>query len=276
MLYELNVLPLGDGTAMAVAKDVTLESNLRSALVESRQRYKDLVEISSDFAWETGADGTFVFVSPKGALGHSADQLVGHRPGEFVLEQPGVDGMLPFRADRPVEDAEVWMRRADGRAACLLVSSAPLLDAEGRSRGVRGVCRDITREREREAALARANNRERLMTYIVRTVRDTVDPADMLKTAAEATARALGATGCQIFRQQDDGYLPAAVFGEVGDAPPVMAALQQADRYEGVVHGHLALGAVTRATARLYPGATTNACWWTMSATRSVSPTSRF
>ena len=50
LLYEISVLPLDNGTAFVMAKDVTLESNLRSALVESRQRYKDLVEISSDFA----------------------------------------------------------------------------------------------------------------------------------------------------------------------------------------------------------------------------------
>ncbi len=246
MLYELNVLPLQDGNALVLAKDVTLESNLRSALVESRQRYKDLVEISSDFAWEVGPEGTFVFVSPKGALGHSAEHLVGHAPAEFIVDQPGVDGLLPFRSDRPVEEAEVWMRRADGRVACLLASSSPLLDGEGRPRGARGVCRDITKERERDAALARANNRERLLTYIVRTIRDVVDPTDMLKTAAEATARALGGTGCQIFRYQDTGYVPAAVFGEVGDPAPVISAFTADDRFEGLVGGRLALGGVTR------------------------------
>jgi len=248
LLYELNVLPLADGTALILAKDVTLESNLRSALVESRQRYKDLVEISSDFAWEVGADGTFIFVSPRGALGHSADQLVGRSPEELILEQPGVNGMIPFRSEKPVEDAEVWFRRADGVPACILASSSPLLDGEGRRRGARGVCRDITLERERDAALARANNRERLLTYIVRTIRDVVDPADMLKIAAEATARALGSTGCQIFRYQSDnmGYVSAAIFGEVGDAATVLANFATDDRFEGAVEQRQSLAAVTR------------------------------
>jgi len=246
MLNELNVLPLADGTALVIAKDVTLESNLRSALVESRQRYKDLVEISSDFAWEVGPENTFVFVSPKGALGHAADRLVGHAPTNFVIDQPDVDGLAVFLSDEPVNEAEVWMRRSDGRAACLLTSSAPLLDAEGRRRGARGVCRDITRERERDTALARANNRERLLTYIVRTIRDVVDPADMLKTAAEAIARALGGTGCQIFRTLDTGSVSAAVFGEVGDPLPVLTALAVQERFEGAVSGRQALATITR------------------------------
>ncbi|HVI52397.1 MAG TPA: diguanylate cyclase [Candidatus Sulfotelmatobacter sp.] len=248
LLYELNVLPLADGTALVLAKDVTLESNLRAALVESRQRYKDLVEISSDFAWEVGPDGTFVFVSPRGALGHSADQLVGRSPEQLIMEQPGVNGMLPFRSDKPVEDAEVWFRRADGAPACILASSSPLLDGEGRRRGARGVCRDITLERERDAALARANNRERLLTYIVRTIRDVVDPADMLKIAAEATARALGSTGCQIYRYQNDtlGYVSAAIFGEIGDGSSVLANFVTDDRFEGGIEHRQALAAVTR------------------------------
>ncbi len=246
MLFDLSVLPLHDGTALVLAKDATLESNLRAALVESRQRYKDLVEISSDFAWEIGPEGSFVFVSPRGALGHAADQLVGRLPQEFIVEQPGINGLVPFTSDRPVEDAEVWLRRADGAAACVLASSSPLRDGEGRRRGARGVCRDVTLERERDAALVRANNRERLLTYIVRTIRDVVDPADMLKIAAEATARALSGIGCQIYRRTETGFIPGSAFGAVGSSAPILAVFNTDDRFEGHVEQRMALAALTR------------------------------
>ncbi len=245
-VYDLSVLPTDDGAALVLAKDVTLENNLRATLVESRQRYKDLVEISTDFAWETGPDGAFVFVSPRGALGHGADQLVGHPPGEFIVDQPGVDGLIPFRSDKPVEDAEVWMRRADGGVACVFISSSPLLDAQGRRRGTRGICRDVTKERERDAALARANNRERLLAYIVRTIRDVVDPADILNIAAEAITRALGGVGCQIFRHGQDGFALAAKFGQSGDAAPVLAGLAVAEIFDSVIGGYRAGALVTR------------------------------
>ena len=246
MLYDINVLPNTAGSALVLAKDVTLESNLRATLVESRQRYKDLVDISTDFAWELGDDGRFVFVSPRGALGYTADQLVGHYPADFLLEQGDGDNLLPFVSAGPVEEAEVWMRRPDGTAACLLASSAPLLDADGRRRGARGVCREVTKERERDAALARANNRERLLNYIVRTIRDVVDPADILGIAAEATARALGAAGCQIFRHEASQFIPAATFGKVSVASSVLALLASADTHEGVVEDRQILGSVTR------------------------------
>ena len=74
--------------ALADPQDIApADHALRQALAESRQRYKDLVEISSDFAWETGADGRFVFVTPRGALGWRAAELVGRDAVSF-LDQP--------------------------------------------------------------------------------------------------------------------------------------------------------------------------------------------
>jgi diguanylate cyclase (GGDEF)-like protein/PAS domain S-box-containing protein len=234
LILDLVSIPADGGEMILFGRDVTLERNLRAALVESRQRYKDLVEISSDFAWETGADGRFVFVSPKGALGFAADELVGRRPADFVLQEESTHGPGPFEAVSPVEDIEVWMRQSDGQPLCLLASSTPIRGDGGEWRGARGVCRDVTQERLRDAALSRANNRERLLSYIVRTIRDEVDPSDMLKAAAEATARALGATGCQIFRIQSDDsdFALSAEYGQAGDARPVLNTFESSDHFD--------------------------------------------
>ncbi|OJX70263.1 sensor domain-containing diguanylate cyclase [Magnetospirillum sp. 64-120] len=234
VVLELAALPADGGHFLVLARDVTLERNLRSALVESRQRYKDLVDISSDFAWEVGADGRFVFVSPKGALGFSADELVGRDPGEFVVETPADTESAPFASALALEDVEVWMNQADGSQACVLASSTPIRSESGEWLGARGICRDITQERLRDAALSRANNRERLLSYIVRTIRDEVDPVDMLRAAAEATARALGATGCQIFRLLPDAsdFALAAQFGEGGDEKRALDSFIETDHFE--------------------------------------------
>lgn len=246
LLYELTVLPSAEGAAVILAKDVTLESNLRSALVESRQRYKDLVDISTDFAWEVGSDGRFAFVSGRGALGYAAEQLVGRRPEEFIADEPGVGGPMPFGADQPVADAEVWMRRAAGGLACLRVSASPLLGADGRCLGARGVWQDVTRQRESETALARANNREGLLSYIVHIIRDVVDPADMLTAAAEAVGRALGGCGCRIFRQRGGQFVPVAGFGEVAEDASILAQSGRGDVWDGEAAGWRGLASVSR------------------------------
>ena len=229
---ELTILPMGDGnSALVLGRNVELEHNLRTALVESRQRYKDLVEISSDFAWETDAGGMFAFVSPQGALGYRADELVGRPPSDFFVEKWGAEMPTPFTATEPLADVELWLRRADGAPACLLASCVPLLGDHGEWLGARGVCRDITEARERDSALARARNRERLLTYMVRTMRDEVDPLDMLGAAAAATVRAIAACGCRIYRQNTVVTITAAAeFGDLPDTEAIEALLHKLNR----------------------------------------------
>ncbi|OAN51107.1 diguanylate cyclase [Paramagnetospirillum marisnigri] len=248
LILDLVALPTESGVMLVLGRDVTLERNLRAALVESRQRYKDLVEISSDFAWEIGPDGRFVFVSPKGAMGFAADELVGRLPSDFILPEEGHAHLSPFETNAELEDVEVWMRQSDGSQACLLASATPIRGERGDWKGVRGVCRDVTQERLRDAALSRANNRERLLGYIVRTIRDEVDPADMLKTAAEATARALGATGCQIFRilPEASDFELAASFGQCGDEKPVLDSFLGSDHFDSDLSDWRVLATVCR------------------------------
>jgi diguanylate cyclase (GGDEF)-like protein/PAS domain S-box-containing protein len=218
--YELTAIPLADGV-LVTGRDISLTANMRVALADSRRRYKDLVEISSDFAWETDRSGAFVFVSPRGALGFSAEQLVG-RDASFILidDEPGGAGAAsPFAARRRTELQQVWVRGADGTSHCVAISALPLFDADGAYCGARGLCRDVTEAMERDTALAEARNRERLAAYLTRTIRDEVQPEAMLGAAAAAIARALGASGSAIWRFDGaDGAVCAAEFGAAAPA----------------------------------------------------------
>ncbi|MDZ5646490.1 sensor domain-containing diguanylate cyclase [Nitrospirillum sp. BR 11828] len=184
----------GQPRYLLLGRMATLERRLRQALTESRQRYKDLVEISSDFAWETGPDGRFAFVSPAGAIGYRPDNLVGRHPHDFLLPEFD-DGLSPFEAREPIERVEVWLRAADGRPACLISSALPLTGPDGRWAGARGACRDITDARLRAMELAQVRLREQYLGYIVSSTRDDVDPARTLEIAAGVAVNATGAAG---------------------------------------------------------------------------------
>lgn len=223
LVLDVTVLPmLDDGGAvtkmLVLARDLTMERNLRSTLVESRQRYKDLVEISNDFSWEVDLEGKFIFVSPQGALGYRPDELIGKAARDFVID-PDEFVPFPFTSNRRLENIEMWMRTKSGTTACMIVSVLPLVrnDESEAWIGCRGVCRDVTEERESEAALARARHREQLLNYIVSQIRDEIEPGDMLSAAAAATARALGAAGSRIYRADavHGGHLVAAEFGNI-------------------------------------------------------------
>ncbi|WP_454020518.1 diguanylate cyclase [Azospirillum sp. Marseille-Q6669] len=212
MIVEWAATPLPDGDILLLGRDATLERQLRQTLIESRRRYKDLVEVSSDFAWETGSDGRFVFVTPKGALGYSSDALIGRNPKDLAVTEWG-DLPLPFDSRRPVDQAELWLKRVDDLPACFVVSAVPLFGPQGEWMGARGVCRETTEQVLRSAELARVRNREKMLAHIVHTLRDQLDAQKALHVAAVETARALGADGCRIYRATETGALrPAADF----------------------------------------------------------------
>lgn len=225
---DLVAIPVSGHLALLVGRDVSLDHNLRAALVDSRQRYKDLVEISSDFAWETGATGQFVFVSTAGALGYDPDEMVGRSAERFLVVPEGLTIVSPFDTREPVQAVEVRFRRADGGIATLEASAAPLFDDQGRWSGARGVCRDVSEARRRDAALTRARSRERLTTYIVRTMRDEIEPDRMLDAAAEALMRALSANGCALYRIVPGAGLDLAVGIGAGVPSRVIDDLREA------------------------------------------------
>lgn len=209
-VFDITALP-HPAHGLLLVRDSTLDRNLNAALAESRERYKNLVEISSDFAWETGPDGVFVFVSSRGALGYRAEELIGHAVSEFLLD--GADG-APFAAARPVADVEIYFRRRDGTLASLRTSAVPMSDETGHHRGTRGICRDVTDIRALDADLARVRNREQVLSYILRTIHAELEPDAMLAAAAQTIAKGMGASGCRLYRVDPSGALRvAAAFG---------------------------------------------------------------
>ncbi len=218
MAFDVAVLPWGDGaTALLLGRDITLERSLRAALIESRQRYKDLVEAACDFAWETDTEGSFIFVSAQGALGYSAAELVGARAQDLQIEQNGAQDS-PFATEVPLRDVEIWLRAADGEPACVLATALPLTDLHGAWCGTRGLCRNITAARSQAAELAGDRHRERLLSYILGIVRDEMEPARMFTAAAGALVPALPAAGACIYRPDRGGVLTCAA--QAGELPP--------------------------------------------------------
>ena len=106
---------------------------LCSALVESRSRWRELVGLAADLAFETDPWGRFVFVSPDPALGWPAATLLG-QPAELLLARvEGAPGFNPFRPLAAVRGRRAWLRRPDASSLCIAFAAAPLLDAKAGS-----------------------------------------------------------------------------------------------------------------------------------------------
>jgi hypothetical protein len=121
---------MNDGTVGHRPRAATAPGDtLRQALLDSWQRWRDLVTMAADLAYETDAWGRFVFVVPDPALGWSAGTLIG-QPAEILLAGgTNANGFNPFRVTAPVRHRRVWLNQAGGSTAMLSFSAAPLLDA---------------------------------------------------------------------------------------------------------------------------------------------------
>ncbi len=120
------------------------------------ERFRALVETTSDWVWEIDAEGVYTYVSPK------VIELLGYRPEE-VVGRARFDFMAPDEAPcikaafneisavkKPFSLLEIRKVRKDGRPVIIETSGAPILDPNGSLLGYRGVDRDITARKVEE------------------------------------------------------------------------------------------------------------------------------
>lgn len=214
---EATIVPLADGSrALVVLRPLDFGNALYRSLAESRQRYKDLLEAVSDFVWETDRDAKFRFVSPRGALGWTAQELVGQPVSAFVTPTNGSD-QLPeaFRARVPIQEEDVWFRRPVGSSECLSVVAVPLFDASGHWQGSRGLCRRVTEQRRIDRDRAQQSLLAQLTAHLALTMQSELDPERALGAALSAVGLAVSATGGAVLRV--DGAHPGEIVGWGGE-----------------------------------------------------------
>ncbi len=176
-----------------------LLENIQNALLDSRNRWRALVTLSADIAFETDHWGRFVFVSPDPALGWPASTLLG-QPAELLLATTdGTIGFNPFRPASPVRRRRAWLKRPDGRGICLAFAAAPLVDGEGRIVGSRGIGQDTTEQDGYDAAVAAALRRGEVIDHILWCMRQEVLAPRMMEAVLGSLATALGAEGAAVF-----------------------------------------------------------------------------
>jgi diguanylate cyclase (GGDEF)-like protein len=169
-----------------------LDRALQAALIESRQRLRELVDLACDFAWETDAKGRFSFITGQGALGRAGADLLGTDPAALTLSP---EDAVHFQSDSPPEGILVWARAAYGAPVCLHLKARAIFDEQGEFLCVRGACRDVTEAQERDAALAAAKHRERSMIQLFRALREAADPKAAIELGVATAAQATGAVG---------------------------------------------------------------------------------
>ena len=201
---------------------------IRKALVESRQRWQHLVGLTADIAFETDANGRFVFVIPDTPLGWPAGSLIG-QPSELLVGDDGAGTIVnPFRPVTEVRRHRSWLRRFSGELAMMSISAAPLYDAQGTIIGARGIGVDFTASDAQSSQIAGRLRRGEVLDHILARVGQETDTDSMMDAALWALIQALGAEGAAIVGSTAD-EAPVEVLHECG--PGAFAILPAAARF---------------------------------------------
>ncbi|MGB8932289.1 MAG: PAS domain S-box protein [Anaeromyxobacteraceae bacterium] len=167
---ETNAVPLRDADGritglLGVTRDITERMRAEAALRRSEERFRELIEKSSDLLLVLDADGRVTFASPssEGALGRAPGELQGRRLAELLVpeDQPQAAAALArLRDDRGGTMSLVARAaRSDGSWRLLEMVGRDLLDVPA----VMGLvinARDVTDQRRLEEQLAQAQRLE--------------------------------------------------------------------------------------------------------------------
>ncbi|NDV22799.1 diguanylate cyclase [Desulfovibrio sp. JC022] len=178
MLFLLSFLVLMVGylfwrqTSMTVASE-----DIRLALEDSEKRFMDVSDAAGEFIWETGPDGSFVFVTGRAedVLGYSAEELIGRSPFDFVDEESSWDVRKEFldaaQFGHNFRGLVFKFVNRDGRKIWLEFNGVPVFDAEGTVTGFRGATSDISAQKK---AVQDLQDREDMLQSISDSVQDAL------------------------------------------------------------------------------------------------------
>lgn len=142
---------------------IILRLNTSEALRESEDRFRKLVETTSDLIWEIDENAVYTYISPKitEMLGYEPEEVIGKKPFDFMPPEEGPSIEAVFRTianERKVfRNLENINRHKNGQEIILETSGVPFFDPDGTFKGYRGIDRDITKRKQTEDELKKTN-----------------------------------------------------------------------------------------------------------------------
>jgi len=146
-----------------ITTDITSRKAAEAARRESEDRYRQLVETTTDWVWEMDAGGIYTYSSPRIAeiLGYEPAEAIGKRLDAWILpewaeeERRWVEQLAT--QPEPFSCKERVNLHKQGTVVVLESSGVPIFDEMGKLVGYRGIDRDITVRKKAEAALQQIN-----------------------------------------------------------------------------------------------------------------------
>ncbi len=176
-----------------VLRDVTEQRKAREALAERERRFRDVLEASGEYVWETDAEWRYTFLSERveAVTGYLRRELLGRTSREYMPlgEAQAVDEWFVRNGapGAPFRDLVHRSLTKSGRVVWLQVTGVPVRDEAGKLIGYRGTGADITARKQAEDRIQYLATRDALTGLPNRALL-----ADRANQAILAAARARG------------------------------------------------------------------------------------
>jgi len=190
---SVSFLERGRLVVQSVVRDVTEQRKARELLAEREQRFRDVLEASGEYVWETDAAWRYTFLSERveTVLGYLRHEMIGRTPREFMPlgEAQAMDEWFAKRAAHASGFRDLVHRSLtkSGRIVWQSVNGVPVRDAAGKLAGYRGTGADITARTHAEDRIRFLATRDALTGLPNRVLL-----ADRASQAILAAARARG------------------------------------------------------------------------------------
>lgn len=152
--------------------DITERKRSEEALRESEEKFRGLVETTSDWVWEIDEDNKYVYSNPRAfdILGYKPEELFGRTPFDFMPEDEA-DRITKKIASIVAARESFYLLEninlhKNGSKVVLETSGVPIFDRDKKFKGYRGIVRDITDRKRSEYALRESEERYRKLVEL--------------------------------------------------------------------------------------------------------------
>ncbi len=196
------------------------------ALEESNERFRSLVETTSDWIWEISPEGLFTYSSPKvrDLLGFESEEIIGKHLIELTAPDESKRTRSVFQqligSRKPFREFENSCQAKDGRIVVIENNGVPVFDDDGHLLGYRGIARDIS---ERKTAMeALKKSRDEIHNSLEETVKSLASAAEKRDPYTAGHQMRVDILACAIARElglpesQIEGLHFAAVLHDIG------------------------------------------------------------